>query len=79
MKVFDVNVGEKNAHASDVEAEMVNAVDMDAETEATDDVLEEDILNSAITYQEVIDSNNHLKAKKAAGPDGLIPEVFKYS
>ena len=80
MKVFDdVNVGEKNAHASDVEAKTINAVDMDAETEATDDVLEEDILNSAITYQEVIDSINHLKAKKVAGPDGLIPDVFKYS
>ena len=69
----------KNSHAFDVEAETVNAVDLDAETEATDDVLEEDILNSAITKQEVIDSINHLKAKKAAGPDGLIPEVFKYS
>ena len=41
MKVFDVNVGEKNAHACDVEAETINAVDMDAETEATYDVLEE--------------------------------------
>ena len=42
----------KNA---DVEVETVNAVDMDVETEAADDVLEVDILNSAITYQEVID------------------------
>ena len=48
---------------------------MDAQTEATDDVSEEDILNSAKTYQKVIVSINHLKAKKAAGPDGLIDRL----
>ena len=41
-----------NSHAFDVEAETANAVDLDSETEATDEVLEEDILNSAITKRE---------------------------
>ena len=40
---------------------------------------EDDSLNSDISPQEVAESTDHLKAKKAAGLDGIIPEVFKHS
>ena len=36
-------------------------------------------LNSDISLQEVTESTDHLKANKAAGLDGIIPEVFKHS
>ena len=35
--------------------------------------------NEAITMQEVQDAINHLKTNKAAGPDGIIPEIFMHS
>lgn len=38
---------------------------------------ENETLNSGITLQEVKAAIDHLKANKAAGPDGVIPEVFK--
>ena len=40
---------------------------------------EDDSLNSDISPQEVTESIDHLKANKAAGLDGIIPEVFKHS
>ena len=40
---------------------------------------EGDSLNSDISPQEVTESIDHLKANKAAGLDGIIPEVFKHS
>ena len=40
---------------------------------------EDDSLNSDISPQEENESIDHLKANKAAGLDGIIPEVFKHS
>ena len=40
---------------------------------------EDNSLNSDISPQEVTESIDHLKANKAAGLDGIIPEVFKHS
>ena len=40
---------------------------------------EDDSLKSYISPQKVTESIDHLKANKAAGLDGIIPEVFKHS
>ena len=39
---------------------------------------EDDFLNSDISPQDVTESTDHLKAKKAAGIDGIIPEVLRH-
>ena len=39
---------------------------------------EDDCLNLDISPQEVTESIDHLKANKAGGLDGIIPEVFKH-
>ena len=36
-------------------------------------------MNSDISPKEVIEAIHHLKANKAAGPDGIIPEVCKHA
>jgi hypothetical protein len=46
-------------------------------SERTDDV--NATLNEVITAKEVEEALRHLKANKAAGPDGIIPEIFKHS
>lgn len=38
-----------------------------------------DLLDADITKEEVAESIQHLKAHKAAGPDGIVPEIFKHS
>ena len=40
---------------------------------------EDDFLNSDISPKEVTEAIYHLKANKAAGPDGIIPEVYKHA
>ena len=40
---------------------------------------EDDLLNSDISPKEVTEAIHHLKANKAAGPDGIIPEVYKHA
>ena len=40
---------------------------------------EDDSLNLDISPQEVTESIDHLKANKAGGLDGIIPDVFKHS
>ena len=40
---------------------------------------EDDFLNSDISPTEVSEAIHHRKAKKAADPDGIIPEVYKYA
>ena len=35
--------------------------------------------NSDISPKEVTEAIHHLKANKAAGPDGIIPEVYKHA
>ena len=40
---------------------------------------EDDFLNSDISPKEVTEAIHHLKANKAAGPDGSIPEVYKHA
>ena len=39
---------------------------------------EYDYLNSNISPKEVTEAIHHLKANKAAGPDGIFPEVYKH-
>jgi hypothetical protein len=41
--------------------------------------INDDILNKNITPEEVIEAILKLKGNKAAGPDGIIPEIFKHS
>ena len=38
-----------------------------------------DALDADITEDEVVAAIKNLKDKKAAGPDGIIPEIFKHS
>ena len=40
---------------------------------------QDDFLNSDISPQEETQGIHHLKANKAAGPDGIIPEVYKHA
>ena len=69
-KVLDVEVLEQ-----DTDAEMSSSY-----TESKrNSYAEDDSLNSDISPQEVTESIDHLKVNKAAGLDGIIPEVFKHS
>lgn len=70
-KVFDANTVEQEA---DVEIIFSTIAPSDQNSS-----MEDDILNSDITFQEVTESILHLKANKAAGADGIIPEIFKQS
>ena len=40
---------------------------------------DDDFLNSDISPKEVTEAIHHLKANKAAGPDGIIPGVYKHA
>ena len=40
---------------------------------------EDDFLNSDISPKEVTEAIHRLKANTAAGPDGIIPEVYKHA
>ena len=66
-KVFDVK---------DTDDEMSSSYTTESDRNSC---AEDDSLNSDISPQEVTKSIDHLKANKAAGLDGIIPEVFKHS
>ena len=67
---FDVN-------SDELESDEVSAHHSVAAGE--NDIQDSDTMNGDITQQEVLDSIRNLKGNKAAGPDGIIPEVFKHS
>ena len=70
-KVFDVK-----GMGQDTDDEMSSSYTTESNRNSS---AEDDSLNSDISPQEVIESIDHLKANKAAGLDGIIPEVFKHS
>ena len=70
-KVFDVKGMEQ-----DTDDEMSSSYTTESDRNSC---AEDDSLNSDISPQEVTESIDHLKANKAAGLDGIIPQVFKNS
>ena len=70
-KVFDVKGREQ-----DTDDEMSSSYTTERNRNSC---AEDDSLNSDISPQEVTESTDYLKANKAAGLDGIIPEVFKHS
>ena len=70
----------KKVFESDTEVpdDDLQGADLDDE-DADFEYVDIDALDADITEDEVIAAIKNLKDKKAAGPDGLIPEIFKHS
>ena len=69
-KVFDVNSVEQGSDANTCSLHTL---------EINWNSYEDDFLNSDISPKEVTEAIHRLKANTAAGPDGIIPEVYKHA
>ena len=68
--MFDVNRVEQGSNASTCSLHTL---------EINWNSYEDDFLNSDISPKEVTEAIHRLKANTAAGPDGIIPEVYKHA
>ena len=71
FKVFDVNSVEQD---SDANTCSLHTLEINRNSCTKDD-----FLNSDISLKEVTETIHLLKANKAVGPDGIIPEVYKHA
>ena len=80
-KGFDQNISEEQwlDHFKQVFCSDTSTTDDDMECPDVHDSISDDTLDADITPTEVAAAIRHLKNNKAAGPDGLIPEIFKHS
>ena len=67
-KEFDVD----NVHVEE-------DADVTFEQNIDDDDIKDEILNKNISPEEIIEAIHKLKNNQAAGPDGIIPDIFKHS
>ena len=70
-KVFDVNSVEQGSDA--------NICSLHTLEINWNSCTKDDFLNSDISPKDVTEAIHHLKANKAAGPDGIIPEAYKHA
>ena len=71
LEVFDVNSVKQSSNA--------NTCSLHTLEINWNSCTEDDFLNSDISPKEVTEAIHLAKANKAAGPDGIIPEVYKHA